>query len=231
MSAKAIYELDAELRTTQGKGASRRLRRMQDQVPAILYGGKDQKPQNISLPHRKVMHALEHPSFYSHILTLNIENKKQQVILKALQRHPFKKAILHMDFFRVNPTDVIVMKVALHCTGAEVAPGVEAGGIVNHRLNELEIRCQVKDLPEAINVDISKLALDQTLHISDLKLPKGVESVALTHGPEHDHAVVAIHMPKVIEEEEPVVESTEAAEATEATAEASDAKESDTKKG
>lgn len=215
---KAIYELDAELRTAQGKGASRRLRRLEDRVPAIVYGGKDQSPTTISLDQKKVMHALANPGFYSHILTLNVAGKKQQVLLKDLQRHHFKKAIMHMDFFRVNPTDVIVMRIPLHFNGADVAPGIEAGGIVNHRLSELEVRCQVQHLPTFIEVDISKLEMDQTLHISDLKLPKGVESVALSHGPEHDHPVVAIHLPKVIVEETPVVEAEETEEGTAETA-------------
>lgn len=114
-----------------------------------------------------------------------------------------------MDFLRVRPTDVIAMRVPLHFIGETEAPGLESGGIVNHRQSDLEIKCQVKDLPAFIEVDISKLEMDQTLHISDLKLPKGVESVALSHGPEHDHPVVAIHMPKVIVEEEEVTAAAE----------------------
>jgi len=231
MPAKAIYELDAELRITQGKGASRRLRRLEEKVPAVLYGGNE-PAQNIALNQKKVMHALEHTSFYSHILTLNMEGKKQQVILKDLQRHHYKKSILHMDFFRVRPTDTITMRVSLHFIGGEEAPGVEAGGIINHRLSDLEIKCQVKDLPASIDVDISKLEMDQTLHISDLKLPKGVESVALSHGEEHNHAVVAIHMPKIIVEEEIAPPAAEGAEGATSEAAAKETKESDkTKKG
>lgn len=218
MTAKATYELDAEPRAAQGKGASRRLRRLSDKVPAILYGGKE-KPDCIALDQKKVMHAMENPSFFSRILTLNFPGKKQQVVLKAVQRHHFKKSLLHMDFLRVNPTDVIQMKVPIRFMGGEVAPGVvDEAGIVNHRMNELDIRCQVQHLPEYIEIDISKMVLDQTLHISDLTLPKNVESVALSHGKEHDHAVVSIHLPKVIVEETPApVETTE--ESTEATAE------------
>lgn len=212
MTSKAVFELDATVRVDQGKGASRRLRRLQDKIPGILYGGKE-APMNISLDHKKMMHALEHPSFYSHLLTLNFNNSKQQVVLKALQRHHHKKELLHVDFLRVHPTDVINMKVPLHFNGEAECPGIKQGGIINHTMAELEIRCQVKDLPEFIEVDLSKLELNQTLHISDLSLPKGAESVVLSHGPAHDHAVVSVHLPRAAYETEEKVEvSSEAAE-------------------
>lgn len=212
MSAKTLYSLDATARVDQGKGASRRLRRMEDRVPAILYGGKE-PPAIISLDHKKVMHALENPKIYSHLLTLNLDGTAEQVVLKAIQRHHHKKGVLHIDFFRVKPTDVLVMKVPLIFVGGQEAPGVkDAQGVVNHQMNDIEIRCQAKDLPESISVDISKMELDQTLHISHLKFPKGVESVVLSHGTEHDHPVVSIHLPRTLVEEEPVV-ATETAEA------------------
>jgi large subunit ribosomal protein L25 len=201
MTAKTTYQLDAVFRETQGKGASRRLRRMEDKVPAILYGGNED-PIKIALDQKKMMHALENPGFYSHILTLHLPNKKQQVLLKDLQRHHYKKSLLHIDFLRVSPNDVIHMRVPIHFSGATEAPGVVDGsGIVLHRMNDLDVKCQVKDLPEAIEIDLSKMQLDQTLHISDLKLPKGVESVALSHGPDHDLAVVSIHLPRAAVEE------------------------------
>lgn len=211
MSAKTLYTLDATARVDQGKGASRRLRRTEDRVPAILYGGKE-PAAIISLDHKKVMHALENPKIYSHLLTLNVDGAAQQVVLKAIQRHHHKKGVLHIDFFRVKPTDVLVMKVPLIFIGGEEAPGVkDAEGIISHQMNDIEIRCQAKDLPESISVDISRLELDQTLHISHLKFPKGVESVVLSHGAEHDHPVVSIHLPRTTVEEEPVV-ATETAE-------------------
>jgi len=203
MTAAAIFELTAELRHDQGKGASRRLRRTHDKVPAILYGGGE-APTALTLDHKKVLHALENQAFYSHILTLNIAGKKQKVVLKDLQRHHFKKAIFHMDFLRVKATDHINMHVPLHFIGAENAPGVkDSGGIVNHRLIDVEIRCLASALPEFINVDISHMVLDQTLHLSDLKLPKGVEIVAFLHGhaEEHNYPVVSIHLPRRVEEE------------------------------
>src|SRR4051812_7569068 len=129
MTTKAIFELNAEVRHEQGKGASRRLRRTQDQVPAILYGGKE-PPQNIALDQKKVMHALENPAFFSHILGLNIAGKKQQAVLKDVQRHPFKKALLHLDFQRVSASDHIHMHVPLRFEGDANCPGVKAGGLV-----------------------------------------------------------------------------------------------------
>jgi large subunit ribosomal protein L25 len=202
MTAKAIFELQAELRHDQGKGASRRLRRTQDKIPAILYGGKE-APVAICLDHKKVMHALENKAFYSHILTLHIGGKPQKAVLKDLQRHHFKKAIFHMDFLRVNATDHINMHIPLRFVGAETAPGVLAGGIVNHPLIDVEVRCLASDLPEEVVVDISKLNLDESIHLSQLKLPKGTELVAFLHGhvEDHDQVVVAIHLPRQIEEE------------------------------
>jgi large subunit ribosomal protein L25 len=201
MTSKAVFELNADLRQDQGKGASRRLRRLQDQVPAIIYGG-DEPPQLVSLDQKKVMHALEHDAFFSHILTLHVAGKKQQVVLKDVQRHPFKKALLHMDFFRVKATDYITMRVPLHFVGENKAPGVKAKGIVSHRLIDIEVRCKANVLPEFIEVDISKMELDETIHLSQLKIPAGIELMAFGHGhdSEHDYAVVSIHLPRILEE-------------------------------
>ena len=227
MTAKAIFELNAELRHDQGKGASRRLRRAHDKIPAILYGGGE-APQAITLDHKKIMHALENQAFYSHILTINIDGKKQQAVLKDLQRHHFKKAIFHMDFLRVNATDLINMHVPIHFIGEASCPGVKAGGIVNHRMIDLEIRCLASALPEYIEVDISKMALDESIHLSQIKVPKGVQIVALSHGQgsEYDHAVVSIHVPKraIVEEEIPTI-TAEATKTTEVVPKGKEAKE------
>lgn len=211
MTAKAIFELNAELRHDQGKGASRRLRRTEDKVPAILYGGND-APLAIMLDHKKVLHALENQAFYSHILTLNIGGKKHQAVLKDLQRHHYKKAIFHLDFQRVKATDKINMHVPLHFIGEANSPGVKAGGIVNHRMIEVEIRCLASSLPEYIEVDLSKLELNEAIHLSQLKLPKGLELVALSHGHEEDHdqAIVSIHLPRRGQDEEETVATEEA---------------------
>lgn len=204
MSANAIFELTAEPRGEQrGKGANRRLRRLEDKIPAILYGG-NQAPLPLVLDHKKVLHALEHEAFYSHLLTLHIGTKKEQVLLKALQRHHHKNSVLHMDFQRVKSTDKINVRVPLHFINEAQSPGVKAGGIVSHRMIDVEVRCQANALPEFINVDLAEIALDQTVHLSDLKLPKGSEVVALIRhekGSDHDHAVVSVHLPRRAVEE------------------------------
>lgn len=217
MSKKIAFELDAETRDDQGKGASRRLRRIQNRVPGILYGG-DEKPANISLDHKKLMHALEHQAFYSHLLTLNLNNHKQQVILKDLQRHPYKKhALIHIDFQRVRATDKIHMRVPLHFIGEKGSPGVEDGGVVNHQMIDIDIRCIASELPEFIEVDLSHLKLNEIIHVSDLKLPKGIEPVALAHG--KDPAIVNIHLPRAaILEEQAEAAAAEASAATTAAA-------------
>lgn len=203
----AIFELDAELRDLLGKGASRRLRRKENKVAAILYGGNE-KPTAISLDHNKILQALKHEAFYSHLLKLNLSGKTQQVVLKDIQRHPFKKIILHMDFQRINDTDIINMKVPLHFTGTEACPGVAKGGLINHQAMEIEIRCQAIKLPEFITVDLSNLELEQSIHLSDLKLPEGVMIHMLAHGKEHDLPVVTVHLPRAAKiEEEATVET------------------------
>jgi large subunit ribosomal protein L25 len=205
MTAKATFELNAELRHDMGKGASRRLRREQDKVPAIIYGG-DKAPAAIMLDQKKMMHALAHEAFYSHLLTLNIGDKKELVVLKALQRHHIKKAVNHIDFLRVNPNDHINMHVPLHFLNETNCPGVKAGGVMSHRLIDVEVRCLASCIPEYIEVDLAKMVLDQTLHLSELKLPNGVEIVALTHGhKENDAAVASVHLPRRIEDEPSVV--------------------------
>ena len=189
------FELDAQVRKDKGKGASRRLRRA-EQVPAIVYGaGKEATP--LLLDHNKVVVALQHEGFYTHILTLKIDNQPEKVILKDLQRHPFKPRIMHMDFLRIKADEKLKMHVPLHFVGADKAPGIKSGGLLSHLLSDIEISCLPANLPEYIEVDISELALDQLLHLSELKLPKGVEAVSLSH--ERDLPVASIHMPRAEE--------------------------------
>ncbi len=197
-----LFNLAVATRNDFGKAASRRSRRIEDVVPAIIYGGKEQ-PHPIFLSHNLVIRALENEAFFSHILTLNIDGKKnEKVIVKAIQRHPGRPKILHMDFLRVDPNVQLTMTVPLHFINAEKPPGVLAGGVVNHHLNELEIRCLPNDLPEFIEVDLANLDLDEIIHLSQIKAPKGVELVLLDHGTDqaHDHAVVSIHIPRVFAE-------------------------------
>ena len=190
------FVLNARARTDLGKGASRRLRRLADEVPAIIYGG-DVDPQPITLVHRELAHALENEAFYSHIISLQVEGKAQDVILKDLQRHPARRVILHADFLRVSRAQKFTTRVPLHFLNEEGCIGVrQQGGVIQHNLADLEIQCLPSDLPEYIEVDMAEIELGQILHISDLRLPAGVESVALAHGTDHDLPVVAVNKPK-----------------------------------
>jgi large subunit ribosomal protein L25 len=195
---KTSFELVAEFRETQGKGASRRLRH-EGKVPAILYGGHADA-RTLTLNHQKLLIMLDNERFYSTILNLKVGDQTQSAILKDVQRHPFKNAILHIDFQRVEENEKIRISIPLHFTGAAVSPGVKSqGGIVSHMRNEAEVTCLPKDLPEFIEVDISGLSLNESIHLSQLKIPVGVTLVDLA---KEDAAVVAIHSPRA-EEPEP----------------------------
>jgi large subunit ribosomal protein L25 len=215
------FELVAERRNEIGKGASRRLRRLQAKVPGILYGGSE-AALPLLIEHRFLTKALENEAFYSHILTIKIDGKEQKAILRDLQRHPYKPHILHFDLQRVSAHEKIHMQVPLHFVGEEEAPGVkESEGVVSHLMASIEIRCLPGDLPEFIEVDISKLGLDESLHLSQLVLPKGVEfETAVQPESDRDVAVVSIHLPRIEVVEEPVVaeEASAEVEATEQTA-------------
>jgi large subunit ribosomal protein L25 len=190
------FTLHAKGREDSGKGASRRLRRLAGEIPAIVYGGK-KDPQSLSLIHKDVLKALENEAYYSHIISLDVDGKSQDVVLKDVQRHPAKTVILHLDFLRINKTTALTIRVPLHFINEDNCVGVKKeGGIISHTMSELEVQCLPKDLPEFIEVDVSELALGSTLHISDIKLPKGVESVALSHGSEHDLPVAAVNKVK-----------------------------------
>ena len=188
----ASFTVEAELRTDLGKGASRRLRH-EEKFPAVVYGaGKE--PQSLTLDHKSFLHNLENEAFYSHILTLKVGGEEQKVVLKDLQRHPAKVAVLHADFLRVSDKEKLHMNVPLHFINEDTCPGAKEGGLVTHSMTEVEIACLPKDLPEFLEVDLSKLELDQSLHMSDITLPSGVEIVELSHGEAHDQAIAACHM-------------------------------------
>ncbi len=195
------FALNAKVRSDIGKGASRRLRRLDNQVPAIIYG-LDKTPENISLASNELTHALENEAFYSHIIELDVNNNKQNVILKDVQRHPAKVEILHVDFLRVDLTQKLTIRVPLHFINEEECHGVKMeGGQISHSTNELEVECLPGDIPEYIEVDMTAITLGQTLHISDVKLPEGVTSVALSHGEDHDLPVAAVNKSKAVEED------------------------------
>jgi large subunit ribosomal protein L25 len=190
------FTLHAKGREVSGKGASRRLRRLAGEIPAIVYGGK-KDAQSITLIHKDVIKALENEAFYSHIISLDVDGKSEDVIVKDVQRHPAKTAILHLDFLRISKTTALTIRVPLHFINEDSCIGVKKeGGIISHTMSELEVQCLPKDLPEYIEVDVSELALGSTLHISDITLPKGVESVALSHGSDHDLPVAAVNKAK-----------------------------------
>ncbi len=186
------FILNAEPREDQGKGASRRLRRA-GLVPAVLYGGKGE-PVSLQVKHDELFHHLEHEAFFSHILTVMVGKKKENAVLKDVQRHPSRPILMHIDLQRVVAGQEIKMHVPVHFTGEDTAPGAKAGGIVEHLVNELEIVCLPKDLPEYIEIDISALEMGASVHLSELVLPKGVKLTALQQG--GDTAVVAIHQPR-----------------------------------
>jgi len=218
------FTINALPREQMGKGASRRLRG-NDMIPAILYGA-GKTPVSITLPHITFVKALENEAFYSHILTLSLNGKEEKVILRDIQRHPYRPKILHVDLQRVNAAEKLSMHIPLHFIGAEVSPGVKLkGGIVSHLLAEIEIRCLPSDLPEYVEVDLSHMELDETIHLSGLKLPKNVEIIGLIKGSTNDKPVVSVHMPRAVVEEVPVapvsaeVETIAEAKAKEAAAE------------
>lgn len=191
--SQPTYKFDAELRTDLGKGASRRLRR-EGKVPAVLYGA-DKEAISLTLDHDKVNNAADHEGFYAHILTLTIDGKKTEAIVKDMQRHPFKPKLIHLDFQRVNAKQELTTNIPLHFLNEEDAQ--KAGGVVVHHLNEVEISVLPKDLPEYIEVDLAGLNVGDNIHLSDLKLPSGVSLVELGKGDDHNHVVVTISAKKV----------------------------------
>jgi large subunit ribosomal protein L25 len=206
-------EFTAFPRDTEGRGASRRLRRS-GRAPGIVYGGTA-KPEPIELDHNALFHALKKESFHSSILTMKLGSAAQRVLLRDVQMHPFKNEILHIDFQRVDENRKIHMKVPLHFTNSELSPAVKTtDAIISHVLTELDVACLPKDLPGFIEVDLSQLAVGQSIHVSDLKLPAGVSAVTR---PGASPVVATAIVPRVVAEVE------EAAPVAEAAAGAADA--------
>lgn len=206
------FELKAERRVDAGKGASRRLRHAK-KIPAILYGGKHD-PIMLALTHSELDQHLQHEAFYSHILTVKYDGKAEKAILRDLQRHPSKPWVMHVDLQRVSEGETIRMNVPLHFVNEETAHGVkQEGGVLSHVLNEVEISCQARHLPEYIEVDVANLKLGESIHLSELKLPAGVEIVALSHGEEYDQPVANITAPRAAVEEAAAEEEEAAPEA------------------
>ena len=191
------FTLTAENRSHAGKGASRRLRRLHNKVPGIIYGG-EAEPVMVSLEMRELKKALETEAFYSHVLTLKLDGKEQQAVLRDLQRHPATGFPTHADFLRVDQSHKITMVVPLHFTNEEKCIGVKKqGGEIHHNIAEVEVSCLPQNLPEYLTVDMTAVERDQVIHLSDVKLPAGVELTQLALGDDHDQPVAAVHTPKV----------------------------------
>ncbi|MDN3651573.1 50S ribosomal protein L25/general stress protein Ctc [Thalassotalea ponticola] len=204
-----IFALEAEVRTDLGKGASRRLRHA-NKVPAIIYGA-GQEPLSITLAHNKVFRAQEEEAFYSQVLTLTVDGKPVDVVLKDMQRHPYKELIMHLDFLRVDAKKAIHQHVPIHFINEESV--AKTGAILAHAMTDIEVECLPADLPEFIEVDVAGLEVGNTIHLSDIALPKGVTSVELAKGEDHDQAVVTATAPKAASSTESDAEGEE--EATE----------------
>jgi large subunit ribosomal protein L25 len=219
------FELAAEFRDGQGKGASRRLRHA-GKVPAILYGGH-KEPRAISLDHQKLMTLVDNEKFYSSIINIVVGDKKQAAILKDMQMHPARNAIVHVDMQRVTETEKIRIHIPIHFKGEAASPGVKTeGGVVSHRIADVEVSCLPKDLPEFIELDLSGMHINESKHLSDLPLPPGVTIPSVAKG---NATVVSIHPPRA-EEPEPTAEAAAATPAEgAAAAPAADAKAGDAK--
>lgn len=224
------FSLNANARNDLGKGASRRLRRINSNIPAILYGG-DKAPVSLTIAHKDIAKATESEVFFSQVITLNINNKKEPAVIKALQRHPAKPLILHADFQRVSMDKEILVKVPIHFLNEDECVGVKlGGGNIIKSLNEIEISCLPKDLPEYIEVDMLDIELGGSIHLSDITLPEEVISVALSHGEESDLTVASVQAPRGIaeeEEEEAIAEGEGEGEEAETEEEASKSEEAD----
>lgn len=193
------FTVNAAPRGEAGTSASRRLRHAK-RIPAVVYG-KGKENRMLELEHDAFKHQLEIEAFHNSILNLQSGGTSEQVILREVQMHPYKPIVMHVDFQRISATDKIHMNVPLHFIGEDKAPGVKTeGGIVSHLMTEVDITCLPADLPEYLEVDVSGLSLNESIHLSEIRLPEGVE---FTTAPmdETDHAVVSILMPRVAEEE------------------------------
>ena len=197
------FTINAKSREDTGKGASRRLRRLTDEVPAIIYGGK-KDAEKISILHKDITKALENDAVYSSIISLSIDGKAEDTIIKDIQRHPAKQIILHMDFLRVSKTTKLQTRVPLNFINEDTCVGVKlGGGLIAHTMTDIEVSCLPKDLPESIDVDMAEIDVGQIVHLSDLTLPDGVESVSLSQGTDYDLTVATVNKQKAVEIDEP----------------------------
>jgi len=222
MSAEE-FELNCTVRTDLGKGASRRLRRLNDNIPAVLYGGGED-PVSLTIAHKDIAKATENEAFFSHIITLNVGKKKQKAVIKALQRHPAKAILMHADFQRVSDKVEITVNVPIHFLNEDKCAGVKTGGgSIIKTLNEIEIHCFPKDLPEFIEVDMILLGIGEAVHLADITLPAGVASVALAA--DNNLTVATVQAPRAEVEEAAAAPDAPAAPESEASGDDSEEKE------
>jgi len=194
-----VFEFVAESRGQSGKSAARRARR-QGSVPAVIYGGQSE-PQMLVLNHNEVIKHLEHEAVYSHVLDVTVDGKTEKAILKGVQRHPAKVQILHLDFFRVNMSESVKVHVPLHFINEATSIGGKKGGIVTHSMVDVEVLCLPSALPEYLEVDLVGLDIGETIHLSNVVLPAGIEIVVLAQGPEHDLPVASMMASKASKDE------------------------------
>ena len=196
------FVINARSREDTGKGASRRLRRQSGEVPAIIYGGK-KHAEKISILHKDITKALENEAVYSSIISLAVDGKAEDTIIKDIQRHPAKQVILHLDFLRVSKTTKLQTRVPLNFLNEDICVGVKmGGGLIAHTMTDIEVSCLPKDLPESIDVDMEQIDIGQIVHLSDIKMPSGVESVSLSQGAEYDLTVATVNKQKAADIEE-----------------------------
>jgi large subunit ribosomal protein L25 len=212
------YQINAEPRTDSGKSASRRYRR-EGKIPAVVYGaGKEN--MSLLLDHHEIFHNLETEGFHSAIIKINVGKQTEQAILRAVQMDPVKPNVLHVDFQRISATEKLHIAVPIHFVGEEEAPGIKTeDGVMSHNLTEVDVSCLPKDLPEYLEIDVSGLNVNEAVHLSDIKVPDGVEITSLLHEGE-DEIVASVYVPQMeVEEEELEAEAEgeeEAAEGEEA---------------
>ena len=219
-----MHALNAELRPGRRSADARRMRRLHGRMPAIIYGG-DAQPCAVWILHKEIAKAMQNECFHTQVLTISVDGRQEQVLLKDLQRCPAREEFLHADFLRVSAGQRITVRAPLRFLNAERCHGVKIeGGMLSHAATDLEVRCLQENLPEYIEIDVAELNVGDTIHISDLQLPEGVESVALAQGPEHDLPLVNVLSPRggvqqdleeMESEERAEAEAAEAAEAPE----------------
>ena len=195
-------EIAATPRNDLGKGASRRLRRNGDTIPAIIYGaGRD--PQPLAIIRKDLEKCLENEAFFSQVIDVKVGNDVQKAILKDLQRHPSKERVMHADFLRTDAKVALKVNIPIHFVNEESCRGVRLeGGVIEHQALEIEVLCLPSAIPEYVEVDMAEVGLGDSLHLSDVPLPEGVESVALSYGEEHDEAIATVIAPRGLKSDE-----------------------------